>query len=289
MLANATSHKNLFIIILLFILMMVNWGIETFKWQQLAKDIEPTSFIKALKSVLSGLSFSLLIPNNFGDYVGRMAYMEEGNRLRSIASTIVASISQLLVTAIAGVGSLLFLRFHAWQPIIAKGNIALFWVDSILWIMCICSVMLLFVYFKLSWLAVLAEKIPFINKYRFLFKQLENLEWKALAKILLLSFMRYAVFVAQYLLMLHIFNVEIGLIDAVCTTCVMFLVLAILPTIPLADLGIRGESAVQLFGLLSSNSLGIAFTSTGIWLINLIIPSVIGSIFLLGIKVFRNR
>ena len=31
--------------------------------------------------------------------------------------------------------------------------------------------------------------------------------------------------------------------------CVMFLVLAILPTIPVADLGMRGEVGLQLFGI----------------------------------------
>jgi hypothetical protein len=97
------------------------------------------------------------------------------------------------------------------------------------------------------------------------------------------------VFVVQYLLMLHIFSVNIFWPDAIATTSVLFLVLAILPTIPVADLGIRGEAGRQLFGLLSANTLGIVFTAAGIWLLNLIIPAVAGTLFILSIKLFRSK
>ncbi len=77
--------------------------------------------------------------------------------------------------------------------------------------------------------------------------------------------------------------------NAVWATTVLFLVLAIVPTIPIADLGIRGEVCIQLFGLLSSNTAGIAFTAATIWIVNLIIPALAGSLFILGIKLFRNK
>jgi len=89
--------------------------------------------------------------------------------------------------------------------------------------------------------------------------------------------------------MLHIFSVEIYWFDVVCTTSVLFLVLAILPTIPVADLGIRGAAGLQLFGLLSTNTDGIFFSAAGIWFLNIIIPAIAGSLFVLSIKLFRNR
>ena len=78
-------------------------------------------------------------------------------------------------------------------------------------------------------------------------------------------------------------------LDAVFTTCVLFLVLAILPTIPFADVGLRSEAGLQLFGIISVNTLGIVATATGIWLVNLIIPSIFGSLFMLGVRIFRNK
>ena len=133
------------------------------------------------------------------------------------------------------------------------------------------------------------EKIPIVYKYRFMVENLEHINRHDLTRILLLSIVRFCVFIVQYLLMLHIFNVQINTIDAVSTTSVLFLVLAILPTIPMADLGMRGEAGLQLFGILTANKLGIVATTAGIWLVNLIVPAVAGSLFILGIKLFRNR
>jgi hypothetical protein len=70
---------------------------------------------------------------------------------------------------------------------------------------------------------------------------------------------------------------------------VMFLALAIVPTIALAELGLRGQLSIHLFGLFSNNTLGIVLTATGIWLINLIVPALAGSLFILGIKLFRSK
>jgi hypothetical protein len=46
---------------------------------------------------------------------------------------------------------------------------------------------------------------------------------------------------------------------------------------------------LQLFGLLSTNIAGIAFTAATIWIVNLIIPALAGSLFILGVKLFRSK
>ena len=78
-------------------------------------------------------------------------------------------------------------------------------------------------------------------------------------------------------------------VDAACMACVLFLVLAIVPTVALAELGFRGKVSIQLFGLLSANTIGILATAAGIWIINLVIPAIAGSLLILGIRLFRNR
>ncbi len=151
------------------------------------------------------------------------------------------------------------------------------------------TLLLVVVYFRLNWLSGVIEKIPRVQKYSYLIEHLETFTGKELTRILFLSFIRFVVFVVQYVLMLHFFKVDVSLFNAISTTCVLFLVLAILPTIPLADVGIRSQAGIQLFGLLTANSLGILATTAGIWFINLIIPSVIGSLFILSIKIFRKQ
>jgi hypothetical protein len=72
--------------------------------------------------------------------------------------------------------------------------------------------------------------------------------------------------------------------------------MAIIPTIALTELGIRGSVALYIFGLYSgqvlpvsgANSLGIFAASTLLWTINLGIPALIGTIFVFRLQFFRK-
>jgi hypothetical protein len=69
---------------------------------------------------------------------------------------------------------------------------------------------------------------------------------------------------------------------------VMFLIMAVVPTFSfLTDLGIRWEASIQIMELFSGNTIGIFTASFGIWIINLILPALIGSLLILRIKIFR--
>jgi hypothetical protein len=289
MMEDAVSGKNILLIGLLLVLMLINWGIEARKWQILVSRVEKKNFFTAFGAVLSGLSLSLFVPNGIGDYAGRILFMHEGNRLRSVTLTLVGSMAQLIVTLAGGFIGLVYLQHNGWNDVKELQGLSFFWVNGIIFMIAMGTLLMLFIYFRLNWLTVMFEKIPFVYKYRFMVENLEHISKKDLTRILWLSIIRFTVFIVQYLLLLHIFGVRLNTFDAACTICVLFLVLAILPTIPVADLGMRGEAGLQLFGILTSNTTGVIATTTGIWLVNLIVPAMAGSLFILGIKIFRNR
>ena len=109
--------------------MVVNWSLESLKWMLVVRRIQPIGFFTACKAVLSGLSFSVTTPNRVGEYLGRVLYMNEGNRLKAISLTITASISQLIITLFMGLMGLLLLRTD-----LEKANlVSAFWYDSILY------------------------------------------------------------------------------------------------------------------------------------------------------------
>jgi len=56
----------------------------------------------------------------------------------------------------------------------------------------------------------------------------------------------------------------------------------------LTELGLRWEASIQVVQLFSVNTVGIFATSFGIWLINLVIPALAGSLLILGIKLFKK-
>ncbi|MGN6616978.1 MAG: lysylphosphatidylglycerol synthase domain-containing protein [Ilyomonas sp.] len=288
MIAEFNDSKK-WLLILMIILMGINWGLEARKWQILMRPVQRVSFFTAWKAVLSGLSFSLFLPNGVGEYVGRILYMREGNRLRSVPLTIVGSMSQLIVTLIAGIVGLIYLRSHILTPHKQLEGLSVFWLNGLMYAVIAGILVFLLIYFKLSWFTRWFEKIPFVYKHRLLIQSLEDFHWRELTRILILSLCRFSVFIVQYLLMLYIFSVDIYWLDAVCTTFVLFLMLAIVPTIPIADLGVRGEISIQLFGLLTKNVIGVVTAAASIWVVNLIIPALAGSLFILGIKLFRNK
>ena len=274
---------------LIIILALVNWGLEARKWQLLMKPLQRMSFFRAYKSVLSGLALSLNTPNRMGEYGGRILYVKDGIRIKAISLSIAGSISQLIVTLFLGCGGLLYwLYFQNGYPHSIMG-LPVFWIKILLLISSLVSVILTLFFFRLSWLIKLIEKIPTAAKFVKYINVLEEFTAKLLLRLLSLSFFRYLVFVIQYILMLQVLNVEIYWIDAFWVISILFLVLAIVPSFAIADLGIRGKFSIELLSIYSVNTVGILGTTFGIWFINLFIPALAGSIFILGIKIFKNK
>jgi hypothetical protein len=288
LLKNVFSKQNIWQVVVLILLLFANWGIEARKWQLLMRPVEKVSFLTSVKAILSGLALSLFLPNGFGEYPGRALYMKEGNRLRSVALNVAGSMAQLITTLVFGIFSLAYLKEFVWDKNTATQGFSVLWLNGIISMITMGTVLLIVTYFRLSWLTRLAERIPFIYKYKYYIEGLETFHWKELTRILNLSCIRFVVFVVQYIVVLHMLGVKIDVIDAICTTCVLFLLLAILPTIPFADVGIRGEAGRQLFGLLTPDAFGIVVAIAVIWFVNLIIPSAAGSLFLLSIKLFKK-
>ncbi|MEO8721795.1 MAG: lysylphosphatidylglycerol synthase domain-containing protein [Ginsengibacter sp.] len=269
-------------------LAFVNWGLEARKWQVLLKPLQHISFLRAYKSVLSGLALSLNTPNRMGEYGGRILYVKEGSRLKAISLSIAGSISQLIITLVLGCGGLIYLLYFQ-MPGNSIMGLSVFWIRMLLFISAIITAMLVLFFFRLSWLSRIIEKIPAFERFVKYIQILNQFTAKLLLSLLWLSFFRYLVFVLQYILLLQVLDVEIFWVNSFWIITVLFLVLAIVPSFAIADLGIRGKFSTELLSLYSINTLGILGTTFGIWFINLFIPALAGSILIIGIKFFKEK
>ena len=281
---NSGKIWNLVIVLLL---MLVNWSVETIKWKLAVQKIQKVDFFTAFKAVLSGVSFSVTTPNRVGEYLGRVLYMNEGNRLKAISLTITGSISQLIVTLIMGLAGLLILR----APVEASQMISSFWLDIMLWGVGAGVFILTLFYFRLSWLVSWIDRLPGSKKWAWLIETLEKFNATLLLQLLSLSALRFVVFIIQYYLLFQLFDVNVSLWQAWWTVSVSFLILAVIPTIALfTDLGLRGKVSLMLVGMFSGNNLGIGLTAVSVWFINLIIPALAGSLLILSIKkILKNK
>lgn len=269
-------------------LMTLNWSIESLKWKVLLQHIVPTSFSRAVRSVISGLAFTMITPNRMGEFIGRVFIVPDGSRIRAAGLTFVGSISQLLITLLSGAIGLFFLRNYLNGHSEQLQGLSLLWISGLLYVTGFIFLLVLAFYFNIGWMLRILEKIPPFSKYAFFMQPLEEIRTMELLKILLLSGLRYSVFLLQYWLLLGLFEVNLLAWQALTTTTVMFLILAIVPTIALAEIGIRSKVSIALFGIFSQNTLGILAMTASIWLINIIFPAIAGSLFVLSIKLFRK-
>ncbi len=287
---NAFSRGNRGLLISLFLLMIVNWTLEAAKWRLLMKPVQSVSLLTACKAILSGLSFSMFIPTAAGEYAGRTLYMNEGNRLRSLSLNVVGSISQLLITLMAGSIGLLYLKDDLIKTGTSGSSLNIIWFDGLLYAVIAAALVFGLIYFGLGFFTRWFMKIPFIQKHIVFVQSLEAFKLPQLTQILLLSLLRYSVFIVQYIIVLQLFDVTVFWLQAAFATSVLLLILSAIPSVPnIAELGVRGEVSRQLFGVLSANTAGIVFSAALIWIVNLILPAILGSLFLTGIKIFRNK
>lgn len=281
------ESKRIWLLLAVMLLMLVNWSLETIKWKLAVQRIQKIDFVTALKAVMSGVSFSVMTPNRVGEYLGRVLYMEEGKRLKAVSLTITGSISQLIVTLLMGLIALLVLK----QPVMDSGMISSFWFNMIIYGVLAAFLILTLLYFRLAVLVRWIDRLPVMKKYAWLLTALEDFNATVLLQLLSLSTVRFVVFIIQYYLLFRLFDVDVTWWQGWWAVSLSFLVMAVVPTIALiTDLGLRGKVNLQLLGLFSGNHLGISLTAISIWFINLIIPAVVGSLLILGIrKIFKSK
>jgi len=274
---------------LVVVLMPLNWGIEARKWQLALRPVERVSLKNAFRAIFTGVTLASFTPNRMGEYLGRILYIKEGHRISAISLTITCSIAQLLITLAVGLAGVLYLWPIAQLRFGQQVGLNLGF-KALLLIVLILLICLTFIYFRISWVADVVARIPFARKYGAYIKVLQNFEATILLKILFLSFGRYIVFIIQYSLIFPVFGVYMGFGEVCGGMSVVFLAMAIIPTFTfLTELGLRWGASIKVLELFSGNLVGIFAASFAIWLINLIVPALIGSLLILSIKLFKSR
>lgn len=271
------------------LLMPVNWGIEARKWQLALRPIGGIRYPDALRAIFTGTTMASFTPNRMGEYLGRLLYVKSGHRLESISLTIVCSMAQLLVTLVLGLAGLLYLRGTFSATVVAQHNTVL-WLNPLLGLVIGLLGSLTIIYFRLSWLLGILGRISVLARFQAYLKVLQNFDATLLLRILFLSFGRYLVFIVQYGLVFPVFGVMLTVGQLWGGMSIVFLVMAIIPTFTfLTELGLRWTTSIQVLEIFSTNTIGIFAASFAIWLVNLIVPALIGSLLMLSIKLFKNK
>ncbi|MFM7671370.1 MAG: lysylphosphatidylglycerol synthase domain-containing protein [Bacteroidota bacterium] len=261
---------------------MVNWGLEAAKWKRLLKHTEPVSFGKAYRGVLTGVAFTLFTPNRIGEYLGRIWHLSAGSRAAAISLSVAGSIAQLFITCLFGMIATEILWRGGFQiPVLPDRALALLILKIIGWGI---TIFLILIYFSVGEIGMFMARVRWLRSMHTALLCLTHLSKRELLHILGLSFFRYMVFLFQYYCLFCFFDVALSLSISFLCVALLFLLLALLPGMALAELGVRGKLSLLILGAFSANSIGIVLAATGIWFMNLIIPAVVGGILMQGRK-----
>jgi hypothetical protein len=280
-------QHNYLVIILVIMMMFLNWFLESLKWRFLISKIEKITIKRSIRAIFSGITVSAFTPNRVGEYGGRVFCLENGDRIQGVLITVIGSMAQLLTTILFGlIGILLLPNLIPVFDILLSEII--FAYPIMLFICILLNVLLVILFLNASVFTVLLSKFNFLKKFTKYYEVFTFYNSSELLEVLLYSVARYIVFTTQFFILLQIFEVDISFIDSVILTTTMLFVISVIPTIAITELGIRGSVAIFLFGFISTNTFGILSATFVMWVINLLLPALIGTVFIFTLKFFRK-
>ncbi len=283
--ASSAVRENPFLIIFTILLMLFNLGFESLKWKSLVSKFENTSFFDAFKTILVGITTGIVTPAKLGEYFGRVLLINPKNNWKAIWATFISSIAQNIATIFFGIFGLMYFlnRYYSIEDTII--NIT-FYLGLIL------VVVLLFLYYNID---LGLRIIRRIGLKRFADKIVSNedsikdfVSNDILNKVLIFSVLRYLVFALQYYLLLRFFGIKGEVLPVFSAITVVYLIQTSIPLPPITNIFARGEIAILIFSHFAGNKIMILSSTFSLWIINLLIPAIIGMFIIFKINVVKS-
>jgi hypothetical protein len=204
--------------------------------------------------------------------------------------------SQLMITLLLGSisVSIYILSFYPKQDIFPPYILYVF-----IALLVVANFFIFSVYFNVSfiskWLNLLVK-----SKWRKLkgyLKVFSYFNFYELRNVLLLSLSRYFVFSLQFYILLRFFGIPLSIHEGIFLISLVYFVLSAIPSIALAEVGIRGSVAMGVFDYYFNTTLSrnvdydfaVIAASSVLWIVNLAIPAILGNFFVLKLNFFKNK
>lgn len=246
------------------ILLLPNLGIEALKWFILNRlYYQPLTYSESFFAVIVGNATAFITPQKLGDYVGRTLFIPSEHKAKGVAMTFMSRLHQLGATLLFGLLAAITLDLSLQLNFLILLTLVGFYIG---------------VYFLPKLLSLL--KIFFALHWKFAFPEIS---FKTHLIIILLSILRFVIFLIQYAFCLYAFGLEYELLWAYCS--LIFLCKSIIPSIAFSELGIREGIAMWIFQTLTPLKLTPVFMATFLlFVVNTLFPTLIGSWFLSFVK-----
>lgn len=248
-------------IFVLFALTFSNRFLEIVKWQNLGSTLRPLSLWESTKQVLAALTAGLFTPNGIGEYAGKAFYFSKKEAGQVVFLNLICNGIQMVLTIVFGTIGLFILGYSQW----AWGVIAL------------ATAMGLLFYFT--------QKITIKGySFHFLYTKIQALPKSVHQKNNLLALGRYLIFSHQYYFLFRAFEVHLSYATLMGAIAAVYFMASSLPSFQFLDFAVKGSVALFFFGKLGVDDWTVVFISTLMWLMNVVVPVLLGSYFILIFK-----
>ncbi len=252
-------------LLIAFLLLFVNQGVEFVKWKLFTKHLIDDNR-KTWNSFLAGLASGFLSPNGWGNVLGRMLFFRRRHSIQIVLVTALGNLSQLIPTAIFGSIALIFRKdINPCWLILSSG---------------ISVVLLLFYFFGEKVFGRKSYRNKVIRHFKMMLLRFGYLR----LSLLLLSTFRFLIFTLQFVLLFYAFGyTDIWLL--VHSVWIIYILTSFIPSLWSGKILIRETAALFVFQhTVVSSKPDIIVICLLIWIINIVIPALIGSFVLIPIK-----
>lgn len=271
-----------FTLSIVILLMLCNWFLEVVKWRYLSKSVEKLSYWKAIQSVFCGLTWAIFTPNRIGEYGGRILLLKPRNRARGAVLMGIGLFAQLVLTSFFGALSIAwFVSVFIDAPTSLTFAI---WLIAIIY-----AFAFLLLYFNVHWVDQVICKVKWLNKISPFFSVLRNVSWQDLLYVLLLSLARFVIFTSQYVILMLVILPEIPVVSMILMIFILFFVQAAVPSLDIFDFSVRSFVASNLYSYVTTQEIAVMAIVSCIWFVNLILPAIIGSFFVLNVNYLSDN
>lgn len=269
-------------LIAVFFLMLINWFLESLKWQFICRQFQSINLKVAIESVFCGLSWAVFTPNRIGEYGGRVLFLKPRKRIFGVIGMMIGAISQMVITNVIGIVAVCW--FIGRYKDIGVPFFILVCLFSLVYL-----IFFFLLYFNIRLINKWLLKFKFLQKFKRFFNLLLRYNQYNLKRIFGYSVLRYVIFTSQYCILMQVIIPDLPIVEMVLMIFILFFVQSALPSLDLFDVGVRSITASYFFSFITPHTVAVMAVTACVWFMNLILPAIIGSIFVFKINFFGAR
>jgi len=209
-------------------------------------------------------------------------FLPNRKRIHGVFAMAVGSFGQNVITNVLGAGASVWFVYSFLHP-------ADWLMLSVFLVAAFFMAIMLTFYFNIKWMVSLLNRVKFLKKYHRFFDIMGKYKTAELLNIMWFCLARFCVFTFQYYLIIRMLIPTMPLGELSLIMFVFFFIQSAIPSLDVIDIGVRSITADRLFTYVTDQHIAIVVAVSLIYIINMIVPAALGSIFVLKLKFFDRN